>query len=196
MKKLSLAFALLTSATLLGTATADDNHRDDGSDRRTTIIEHGTDTGNGRIIVRDRRAPHAPAPIMQPAPFMPAPASTFQRPAAQRWELLTVKAAGARRGMLSLSVPARQSFDQLRLIPSASGVDILGIELDYGRGRTERVRPGSDGLVTLDLGRGKLKSIAVHYVNRGAGRDATIKVLGKDDGKLADNGRDDGRRRY
>lgn len=56
---------------------------------------------------------------------------------------------------------------------------IVAIELSYGRGRTELVRPQGDGVVTLAVGRGPLRSIAVRYVNRGGARDATIQVLGK-----------------
>jgi hypothetical protein len=153
MKKLTLAFTLLTSIALAGTALAD---RDHGRDLRTPIA--------------DRRIQEQPRPTFQ-----------HQQP---RWDVLTTKRASARRGRVTIDVPRMNQLDQLRLIASERGLDIVSIELSYGRGRTEVVQPASDGLVTLDLGRGKLRSIAVRYVNRGAGRDATIKVLGKADAQV------------
>ena len=50
------------------------------------------------------------------------------------------------------------------------------------------IRPARDGFVGIDLGRGKLKSIKVQYLNRGAGRGASIKVFAKDEGRMTFRG--------
>jgi hypothetical protein len=100
-----------------------------------------------------------------------------------RWDTLAVASTPMRRGAIKLAVPARGSYDQLRLVASEPRLDILSVELTYARGRTEVVRPARDGMVAIELGRGKLKSITVRYANLGAGRDAKIRVLAKDDAR-------------
>ena len=164
MKKLTATFTLLASLAFAGTAFAD--HDD--------------------VRTRDRRSPapitHQPA-FHQPAPIvMPPPAAVRPAWMNARWDTLAIARASQRRGMFKVALPGRGSYDQLRLIASDPRVDILGIELTYARGRTALIRPDRDGLVTVDLGRGKVTSVAVRYVNRGAARGASIKVLAKDDG--------------
>jgi hypothetical protein len=176
MKKLTLAIALLSSLSLAGTALADGNRGNDRSNDRAP---------NGTILVTDRRTP----PIYQPAPVQPpvivAPPRALPAPIATRWDLVTAQRAPARRGAVALALPARASYDQVRVVASDRGLDITAIELTYARGRTLTVRPKADGMISLDLGRGKVTSIVVRYVNRGAGRDATIKVLAKNDAPIA-----------
>ncbi len=177
MKKLTLAFTLLSSLALVGTAAADNDRGRHDDDRRAPIVDHRLDQ------------PVAPAyaPVFVPPPAPPAFADRGARfrptaPAfAGNWDLLTAMRAPARRGTMMIPLPARGSYDQLKLIASDRGLDIVAIELTYGRGRTEVLRPQADGVISLDLGRGKVQSVAVRYVNR-AGRGATIKVLAKDDG--------------
>jgi len=195
MKKLTLAFTLLSSLALVGTAAADNDRGRHGDDGRAPIVDHRLDQ------------PVAPtyAPVFVPPPAPPAFADRGAqfRPAtpafAGNWDLLTAMRAPARRGTMMIPLPARGSYDQLKLIASDRGLDIVAIELTYGRGRTEVLRPQADGVISLDLGRGKVRSVAVRYVNRGAGRGAMIKVLAKDDadggaighGGWGQGGRDD-----
>ena len=178
--KLTLAFSLLTSLALAGTALADGNH-----DMR------GTD---GRVLVQDRRTP----PIYQPAPVVVAPpARMFPHAppivAQPRWDVLANQATPGRRGTVSIALPARGAYDQLRLVASNNGLDIMAVEISYGRGRSELLKPATDGSVTINLANGKLRSISVRYMNRGAGRfgggrDASIQVLGKSDAAVAIGG--------
>ena len=162
MKKITVVFALLTSLVTAGTAFAD---RDNG---------------------RDHRGPQAPI-VVQPAPVHVDARPQFA-PGGQ-WDLLANKAAFGRRGTITMNVPRGQSYDQLRLVASDRGLDIVAVELTYARGRTEIVKPARDGMAAIDLGKGNLKQIKVRYLNRGAGRDASIKVLAKDEGRMTFNGR-------
>ncbi|HVV81566.1 MAG TPA: hypothetical protein VHE35_00760 [Kofleriaceae bacterium] len=120
-------------------------------------------------------------PIYQPAAYQPAayqPGSI-----AARWDLLATTAAGRGRGTFTVTLPAGSSYDQLRLIAPARGVDLQAVRLTYARGRTEVVRANADGIVDLDVGHGRLRSITVTYTARGFGRGAgNIQVMGLDTG--------------
>lgn len=159
MNKLTAALTLVASLALAGTAVADSAHR---------------------------RPAAAPAPVIvhQPAPAMIAPA--FRAPvAAARWDRLTTQAAKARRGAFTLQVAPRASYDQLRLI-ATGGLEITAVQLTYAGGRTELVKPARDGLVAIEVGRGKLTSISVRYASHGkAARGARIEVLAKADAPAA-----------
>ncbi|HVV81567.1 MAG TPA: hypothetical protein VHE35_00765 [Kofleriaceae bacterium] len=171
--KLALALTVLSSLAFAGTALADTNHGRDGRDDRPTLIDH-------------RMPAPAPAPV-----YVQAPPVVIQQPAAlvfqhgpivaSHWNLLA-NAATSRRGSFTINVPGRASYDQLRLVASQAGLDIQSVQLNYARGRSELVRPANDGLVNLDLGRGKLKSITVKYTSHGFTRGASIKVMAKDGG--------------
>ncbi len=167
MKKLTLAFALLSTAALAGSAFADDNRGDHRDDGRAPIVD-----GRGSMI--DHR--------MDARPSQPP-----------RWELVTTARASGRRGLLTFALAPMTSYDQLRLVGSER-LDIVAVELSYGRGRTVLVQPQADGLVNLDLGRGSPRSIVVRYVNRGRGRgfDATIQMLGKAQAPIVVGQRDHG----
>lgn len=166
MKKLSIALTLLSSLAFAGTAFADHGPRRDrgDADGRAPIVDHRLDD----------------ARFGQP---MPGP-SLKQHGLAGRWQLVTAQATPFRRGTFSVALPMRASYDQIKLVSSSRGLDILGVEITYARGRKELVRADRDGVVAIDLGRGKATSIAVRYVNRGAGRGASIQVLAKDDAKV------------
>ncbi|HVV81570.1 MAG TPA: hypothetical protein VHE35_00780 [Kofleriaceae bacterium] len=168
--KLALALTVLSSLAFAGTALADTNHGRSGFGDRPTLIDH-------------RLPAPAPAPvIVQAPPVVIQQPVAFQRPiVAGHWDLLANTAA-SRRGSFTLNVPGHASYDQLRLIASQAGLDIQSVKLTYARGRTELVRPANDGLVNIDLGRGKLKSITVKYTSHGFTRGASIKVMAKDTG--------------
>ena len=186
MKKITLAFTLLTALATTGTAFAD--HESNGYGRAPVVDHRAAHApvieqrdaqafdGHGPVMIRDRRGPGTQAP------FVGGPQAPAFAPA--RWDLLANRAAFGRRGKLELSLPRGTSYDQLRLVASERGLDILSVELTYARGRKEIVQPARDGLVAIDVGRGKLAKIEVRYVNRGASRGASIKLLGKDDGRM------------
>lgn len=199
--KLTLAFTLLSSVALAGTALADSNHQGRGTDGRDQTVDHRDELApapayQGAPPVVIASVPTARGPWVQPAaPVIVTTDRTTHGPAFQptqptfehappmmaaRWDLLASARAVGRRGTLMLPLAAGADYDQLRVVASDRNLDIVAIELTYGRGRTELVRPQGDGAITLDLGRGKVRSIAVRYVSRGrAARDASIQLLAK-----------------
>jgi hypothetical protein len=169
MKKLSLAFSLLSTLAFAGTALAD---QDRG---RAPIVDHRP--VQAPIVVQHHSIIAAPIAVADAGLRMQA-----KRPGGMqdRWQLLSSQTAPRRRGTLTVTLPARGDLDQLKLIANQRGLDIVAVELTYARGRKEIVKPARDGSVSIDLAPGKLRSISVRYVNRGAGPGATIQVMGKD----------------
>ena len=204
MKKLSLALTLLSTLALTGTAFAD--HDRDRDDRGRAPIVDGLAAAGGLVVVEhhgDERGPMQPpggpgfrgderGPMQPPmgAPgfgggpgFPGGPMAQHGVGARARWSLLAAEPTPYQRGSITLAVPKRGDLDQLRVVASERGLDIVAVELTYKKGRSELVRPARDGAVTIDLAAGKLKKIEVRYINRGAGPGAAIQVLGKDEAR-------------
>jgi len=82
-------------------------------------------------------------------------------------DLLTTGVANNRRGTMTFSMNGAGRYDRLTLVSTDPDLDIVQVDLQYRRGRVERIQPDRDRRLSIDDTRG-LQRIVVHYSNRAA----------------------------
>jgi hypothetical protein len=103
-------------------------------------------------------------------------------------DVLDAQRAMGRAGTVTLSARGGRNAD-LAVVSSDPRLDLARVMIQYAGGKTVMLR--SNGASRIDLpDRGRIASIRVQYVNRGAGRGAIVKLIARDDDR---GGRDDDR---
>ncbi|KAB2906887.1 MAG: hypothetical protein F9K40_05785 [Kofleriaceae bacterium] len=101
------------------------------------------------------------------------------RPDLMREDVLASERASNRRGILTLDVRARAAGKNLVLVSSDDRLDIGFVRITYASGKTVMLR-GTQAR-QLDIpDNGRIKSVQVSYVNRGA-RGAIVKLVARGD---------------